>query len=71
MSTTATNIKRLITDVAGAIPDGTYEGNWGGYVVTFRVGSETYEAKTKDGIRTPHCPCVVTVSGGQIEVRAK
>jgi len=69
--TTATDVKRMELVDATSIPDGTYAGDWGGYLVRFTAKGARYEAKTKDGIRTLNAPCAVIVSGGKIEVRVK
>lgn len=52
------------------IPDGTWGGNWGGYVATVSIRGETYKITTVDGIRTPSTPCIVRVSGDSITVTA-
>lgn len=50
------------------IPEGTYDGIWGGYEVTFKVADTTYKAKTDIGIRTPAAPCYVISKKGQLTV---
>lgn len=50
------------------IPNGTYGGFWGGYVVRFFVGDKTYKADTDIGIRTPSAPVVVVVNHGVITI---
>lgn len=50
------------------LPDGVYQGVWGGYHVRFAVHDVTYECQTTLGIRTPNTPCTVTIANGQITV---
>lgn len=51
------------------LPDGAYEGTWGGYDVTFIVNGVTYRAKTDIGIRTPNARCTILVEAGRLSVR--
>lgn len=48
------------------IPDGVYEGFWSGYVVRFRVGGDSYEARVDVGVRGLNVPCKVTITLGEI-----
>jgi len=41
---------------------GTYKGNWGGYVVSFKVDGVEYTFQVANGIRTPFARCNVTIS---------
>ena len=50
------------------LPDGVYDGIWGGYRVTLNVGGIQYEAQTQDGIRTPRAECKVTSKDGMLLV---
>jgi len=50
------------------IPDGTYNGTWGEYEVTFKVGDVVYSARTDNGIRAPFAACKVGVFDGNIKV---
>lgn len=52
------------------VPDGVYDGIWGGYVVTFSVNGINYEAKTEEGIRTPAAKCRVISTNGKLTVQA-
>jgi hypothetical protein len=47
---------------------GTYEGTWGGYVVTFQANGATWRARTALGTRTPAVPVIVTVTESEITV---
>lgn len=51
-----------------ALGDGVYDGFWGGYEVKFTVNDRLYSATTKDGIRAPRAPCLVTYIGGRMTV---
>lgn len=68
MATPAVNLRRV--EHIERVPDGVYEGIWGGYFVAFSVAGINYEAQTRDGIRTMRAPCKVTVKDGKIEVEA-
>ncbi len=50
------------------IPDGTYDGVWGGRVVMFDARGKTYLADASEGIRAIKAPCRVTVKAGRITV---
>lgn len=50
------------------IPDGQFYGTWGGYLVRFKVGDDTIEARSQVGIRTVAASCVVTVKNGEMSV---
>jgi hypothetical protein len=66
MATLAANIRRM--ENVDHVPDGTYEGVWGGYRVTFEVEGVKHEAETLDGIRTPRASCTVTSKDGRLLV---
>lgn len=66
MATPAAQLRR-VEDVE-RLPDGIYDGIWGGYRVTFEVGGIAYEAQTQDGIRTPRAECKVTSKDGRLSV---
>lgn len=42
------------------IPDGVYDGIWGGYNVKVFVGDKVYWLTSDIGIRTTASPCVIT-----------
>ena len=66
MKTPATQLRRIVN--VSTIPDGVYDGVWGGYCVNFSVDGVEYEAQTLEGIRTPRAECKVTVDDGTISV---
>lgn len=66
-----TQIKSLLKLEPARLPDGEYEGRWGGYVVTVVHGGFEYQGSTSNAIRTPNAPCVVTVVNGEMNVRVK
>jgi len=66
--TVATKLRRK--QELDSLPDGTYDGTWGGYHVCFSVAGIEYELQTTDGIRTPSAPCKVVVHEGGITVEA-
>lgn len=51
------------------IPDGEYDGIWGGYEVEFTVDGKKYKARTENGVRGMNIPCVVSVRFGVAMVR--
>jgi len=53
------------------IPDGTYQGLWGGYIVNFKVGQINFELTTSLGLKGMNFPCIVTVRKGTVTVDAK
>jgi hypothetical protein len=53
------------------LPDGEYEGVWGGRVVKLKHNCHYFELGTSSGIRAMAAPCVVTVKDGKATVRAK
>ena len=70
MSTSPATQLRRISNVE-TLPDGVYDGVWGGYCVNFSVKGVEYEAQTLIGIRTPRAECNVTVDDGTISVETK
>ena len=50
------------------IPNGTYDGVWGGYNVNFVVDGLSYKAQTKIGIRTPATKCKVYICDSLVTV---
>lgn len=50
------------------LPNGEYEGRWGGYVVDVEIAGRHYRMETDVGIRTMNCPCRVKVDGENITV---
>ncbi|AMV30884.1 hypothetical protein VN12_19675 [Pirellula sp. SH-Sr6A] len=53
------------------IPDGEYEGIWGGYGVEFRTDVGIFAARCNMGVRGNAVPCVVSVIDGKFSVRVK
>jgi hypothetical protein len=68
MATPAELLRRV--EYLERIPDGVYDGIWGGYRVTFDVGGIQYDAQTVDGIRMPRAECKVTSKDGKLSVEA-
>ena len=74
----------LETEVIGSVPlpDGEYKAFWGGYELTLLEEAEVHcrgemtgtmplRFRTKDGVRTPRMPAVVTVKDKKGTVREK
>jgi len=52
------------------VPEGEYNGRWGGYVATAIINGTQYRFYTVDGIKTINAKCVVKVSNGSVTVEA-
>lgn len=50
------------------IPDGDYDGYWGGCVVWFVCQEREYELLVDEGVKTPMAPCVVHVREGLVSL---
>ncbi len=50
------------------MPNGSYDGVWGGYHVDFVVEGVLYTARTKIGIRTPAAKCKVVICDSHVTV---
>jgi hypothetical protein len=48
------------------LPDGLYNGTWGGYVIELTYDKEIYELATENGVRGINIPVVVEVKDGVI-----
>jgi hypothetical protein len=71
MGNMKTQVSEILEVTAVMPPDGEYEGTWGGYVVRFHAHDKAYQAKTRDGIRTPSAPVIVTVKDGKCEIELR
>lgn len=47
------------------LPDGYYQGTWGGYCITVRYNGSEYELKTEEGVRGIGIKVVVTIQNGE------
>ena len=55
--------------VAGKdLPDGVYEGTWGGHEVKVSIEGIEYNIETDIGVRTFGMPCVVRIKAGEITI---
>ena len=50
------------------IPDGVYEGRWGGYEVEMMVNGNLVKFDTKSGVRGTNIPVTVTVTNNKAKV---
>jgi len=48
------------------LPDGLYNGTWGGYVIELRYNKETYELATEEGVRGINIPVVVEIKNSEV-----
>lgn len=46
------------------LPDGLYNGTWGGYVIELTYLGKTYELTTEEGVRGMNIKVVVTIKDG-------
>ena len=46
------------------LPDGTYLGIWGGYIIEVKYNDKTYELITEEGVRGIGFKVVVTIKDG-------
>lgn len=46
------------------LPDGYYNGIWGGYIVEINYNGKTYELKTEEGIRGIGVKVIVQIENG-------
>jgi len=54
-----------------SLPEGDYNGTWGGYKATITIEGFQYRLRTSAGIRARSAPCIVRVGeGGSIVVEA-
>ena len=58
-------ITKLVTQES-AVPDGTYSGLWGGYIVDFTYNGDKYRADTKNGVRGMNIPCNITIKDNEV-----
>lgn len=50
--------------VVATLPDGTYNGTWGGYCITVHYDKRTFELTTEEGVRGIGFNVVVTIANG-------
>lgn len=62
-------VKLVKQDVQEKLPNGSYSGVWGGYVVEFYIDGEKFEASTDVGVRGINIPCVVSINNGEITIK--
>ena len=48
------------------LPDGLYNGTWGGYVIELKYNNDTYELVTEDGVRGINIPVIVEIREGEV-----
>ena len=57
------SIKEKVPQVT-SLPDGYYNGVWGGYVIEVRYKDKTYELETEEGVRGIGFKVVVEIKDG-------
>lgn len=59
-------IEEKLPQVA-SIPDGTYQGVWGGYVIEISYQGKTYQLTTEEGVRGMGIKVMVIIKDGVAE----
>ena len=57
------SIKEKVPQVA-TLPDGCYNGTWGGYVIEIQCNGKTYELETEKGVKGIGIKVVVEIENG-------
>lgn len=47
-----------------SLPDGLYDGIWGGYVIEVKYQEKTFELETEEGVRGMDIKVVVEIKNG-------
>ena len=63
MSNKILSIKEKVPTIT-TLPDGLYNGTWGGYVIEVHYKGKTYELTTEDGVKGMGIKVVVTIKNG-------
>jgi hypothetical protein len=63
MSNKILSIKEKVPTIT-TLPDGSYQGLWGGYVIEINYKGKTYELTTEEGVRGIGFRVVVTIKDG-------
>ena len=63
MSNKILEIKEKVPQVT-TLPDGSYNGTWGGYVIELHYKCKNYELTTEEGVRGMGFKVVVTIKDG-------
>ncbi len=63
MSNKILSIKEKVP-VETTLPDGVYNGVWGGYVIELNYKGKTYQLETEDGVKGMGIKVVVMVNDG-------
>jgi hypothetical protein len=53
------------------LPNGEFDGIWGGYEVKATIHGEKYRFRVDNGIRTPRAECIVFIQDGNVGVITK
>ena len=69
MNTKVVSITEVREVEISALPPGEYRGTWGGYEASVEIEGVQYHLVTRDGIRTPSAPCIVTIRDGSVTIR--
>jgi hypothetical protein len=57
------SIKEKVTQIA-ILPDGYYNGIWGGYIIEVQYKGKTFELETEEGVRGIGFKVVVEIKDG-------
>lgn len=64
MKNKITSITKKIPETT-TLPDGLYNGTWGGYVIEIDYKGDTYELATEEGVRGINIKVVVEIKDGE------
>lgn len=71
MKSEITKIELVEQPDPASLPNGEYQGTWGGYEVDTKINGHTYRLHTERGIRTFAARCRVIIKDGQITVETR
>lgn len=58
-----------VRQVESQPPDGQFDGQWSGYVITFKTPMGVFRGLADIGVRGIDVACIVTVKSGKTSVR--
>ena len=58
-------VKSITEKTDNTLPDGFYNGTWGGYMIELQYNGKTFELETENGVRGIGIKVVVQVKNGE------
>lgn len=71
MNSNATLKEVVFNNDTPHLPNGIYDGVWGGYEARVETLGLTFVFTTERGIRCVSCPCTLTINGYSVTVEVK